>query len=177
MSNRVVKILSSFSPNIEVYSIDESFLDLSGLNQQDHAAYGAEIRQRVADWLGLAVCVGIGPTKTLAKLANHCAKKALAGQYGVCDLNTLSPEDLNQLLSRIEVGEVWGIGRKLAPRLNAMGIHTVRQLRDADAETFAPASRWSSSGLSVSYAGSPVWTWRRWCRTGSRSCAADPSGN
>ena len=135
MSNRVVDILSSFSPNIEVYSIDESFLDLSGLNQQEHAAYCAEIRQRVADWLGLAVCVGIGSTKTLAKLANHCAKKALAGQEGVCDLNTLSSEALNQLLSRIEVGEVWGIGRKLAPRLNAMGIHTVRQLRDADAET------------------------------------------
>ncbi len=135
MSNRVVDILSTFSPNIEVYSIDESFLDLSGLNQQEHAAYCAEIRQRVADWLGLAVCVGIGSTKTLAKLANHCAKKALAGQEGVCDLNTLSSEALNQLLSRIEVGEVWGIGRKLAPRLNAMGIHTVRQLRDADAET------------------------------------------
>ena len=80
MSNRVVDILSSFSPNIEVYSIDESFLDLSGLNQQDHAVYGAEIRQRVADWLGLAVCVGIGPTKTLAKLANHCAKKHWLGR-------------------------------------------------------------------------------------------------
>ena len=135
MSNRLVNILSGFSPNIEVYGIDESFLDLSGLNQRDHAVYGTEIRQRVADWLGLAVCVGIGPTKTMAKLANHCAKKALAGQDGVCDLNTLSPEALNQLLSRIEVGEVWGIGRKLAPRLNAMGIHNVRQLRDADAET------------------------------------------
>lgn len=135
MSNRVVDILSSFSPNIEVYSIDESFLDLSGLNQRDHAAYGAEIRQRVADWLGLAVCVGIGSTKTLAKLANHCAKKSLAGWDGVCDLNTLSPEAFNQLLSKIEVGEVWGIGRKLAPRLNEMGIHSVRQLRDADAET------------------------------------------
>ena len=135
MSNRVVDILSTFSPNIEVYSIDESFLDLSGLNQRDHEAYGAEMRQRVADWLGLAVCVGIGSTKTLAKLANHCAKKALAGRDGVCDLNTLSPEVSNQLLSRIEVGEVWGIGRKLAPRLNVMGIHTVRQLRDSDAET------------------------------------------
>ena len=70
ISNRVVEVLSCFSPNIEVYSIDESFLELSGFERLGYLAYGAEIRQRVADWLGLAVCVGIGSSKTLAKLAN-----------------------------------------------------------------------------------------------------------
>jgi DNA polymerase V len=137
MSNRVVEVLSDFSPNLEVYSIDESFLDLSGMNMRAEslAAYGVEIRQRVADWLGLAVCVGIAPTKTLAKLANHCAKKGLAGADGVCDFTTLNPGALSHLFARIDVGEVWGVGRQIKARLAAMGIQTVRQLRDADAET------------------------------------------
>ncbi|MDQ5878401.1 MAG: polymerase [Pseudomonadota bacterium] len=137
MSNRVVQVLAGFSPNLEVYSIDESFLDLSGFTGQADslAAYGAEIRQRVADWLGLAVCVGIAPTKTLAKLANHCAKKDRFGTGGVCDFTTASPAALDALFERVEAGEVWGVGRKITSRLQAMGIHTVRQLRDANAET------------------------------------------
>jgi DNA polymerase V len=135
MSNRVVAILSSFSSNIEVYSIDESFLDLSGFERYGYQDYGQTIRQQVADWLGLAVCVGIGATKTLAKLANHCAKKALAGEQGVCDFTILAADQLTQLFDQIEVGEVWGVGRKISAKLEAMGIHTVRQLRDADAET------------------------------------------
>lgn len=135
LSNRVVEVLSMFSPNIEVYSIDESFLELSGFGRLGYQAYGAEIRQRVADWLGLAVCVGIGPTKTLSKLANHAAKKSLAGKDGVCDFLSMKPGDLARLMATISVGEVWGIGRKISAHLEAMGITTVLQLRDADAET------------------------------------------
>lgn len=134
LSNRVVEILSGFSPNVEVYSIDESFLELSGFVgvAPDLAAYGQQIRQRVADWLGLAVCVGIAPTKTLAKLANHCAKKQLAGSEGVCDFSALSETDLSRLFARIDVGEVWGVGRKIAQRLDEIGIHSVEQLRKVD---------------------------------------------
>jgi DNA polymerase V len=137
MSNRVVEVLSGFAPNLEVYSIDESFLELSGipLPEGGLAAYGYVIRQRIADWLGLAVCVGIAPTKTLAKLANHCAKKGLAGADGVCDFTAISPDDLTALFNQIEVSEVWGVGRKIDARLETMGIRTVRQLRDMDAET------------------------------------------
>ncbi len=137
LSNRVVEVLSKFSPNIEVYSIDESFLELSGFErlQGGLAGYGEEIRQRVADWLGLAVCVGIGPTKTLAKLANHAAKKNLAGENGVCDFLSMLPEDLTCLLGSIPVGEVWGIGRKITARLETMGVTTALQLREANAET------------------------------------------
>lgn len=135
MSNRVVQVLSGFTPQLEVYSIDESFLELSGVYGQTSslAAYGEAIRQRVADWLGLAVCVGIASTKTLAKLANHCAKKGLFGGAGVCDFTTASPAELDRLFEHIEVGEVWGVGRKISARLQSMGIHSVRQLRDADA--------------------------------------------
>lgn len=135
LSNRVVEVLSEFSPNIEVYSIDESFLELSGFERRGYSAYGSEIRQRVADWLGLAVCVGIGQTKTLSKLANHAAKKSLAGKDGVCDFLSMQPGDLTHLLERIPVGEVWGIGRKFTARLEEMGITTAKQLREADAET------------------------------------------
>ncbi len=135
LSNRVVQVLSQFSPSIEVYSIDESFLDFSGFERVGYQAYGAEIRQRVADWLGLAVCVGIGPTKTLAKLANHAAKKNLAGAEGVCDFTTMSETQLSDLFASIDVGEVWGVGRKITAQLEAMGIHSVQQLRDSDAET------------------------------------------
>lgn len=136
LSNRCVEVLSGFTPNIEVYSIDESFLELSGFEGRSGglATYGAEIRQRVADWLGLTVCVGIGPSKTLAKLANYAAKKNLAGANGVCDFTEMSPTALDALLQHIEVGEVWGIGRKIEVRLEAMGIRTAQQLRDADAE-------------------------------------------
>jgi DNA polymerase V len=135
MSNRVVEVLGQFTPDLEVYSIDESFLDLTGFDPAGLEAYGQVIRQRVANWLGLAVCVGIASTKTLAKLANHCAKKNLSGRTGVCDFTTLDPEALTGLLDSIPVNEVWGVGSKLNRRLAAMGIHSVRQLRDADAET------------------------------------------
>ncbi len=131
MSNRVVEVLGQFTPNLEVYSIDESFLDLTGFNR-DLVEYGQEIRQRIQRWLGLAVCVGIAPTKTLAKLANHCAKKGLAGTDGVCDFSTKSESQLSQLFAGIDVGEVWGVGRKIHARLADLGITTVQQLRDAD---------------------------------------------
>jgi len=135
VSNRVVEVLAQFSPDIEVYSIDESFLDLAGFEGTGLAEYGRQIRERVQRWLGLTVFVGIAPTKTLAKLANHCAKNNLAGAAGVCDFTMMPAADLDALLARIDVGEVWGVGRKLTPRLQAMGIGTVRDLRDADAET------------------------------------------
>lgn len=135
LSNRVVEVLSQFTPDLEVYSIDESFLDLSGFGHLQLADYGQRMRQRVADWLGLAVCVGIAPTKTLAKLANYCAKKRLAGRDGVCDFTAMSQEALAALFARIEVEEVWGVGRKLAARLKSMGIETVEDLRRADADT------------------------------------------
>ncbi|MDP3688497.1 MAG: DNA polymerase V subunit UmuC, partial [Sulfurimicrobium sp.] len=84
MSNRMMSLLRQFSPRQEIYSIDECFLGLEGFNR-DLTAYGQEIRQQVRQWIGLPVCVGIGPSKTLAKLANHIAKKGPEWN-GVCDL-------------------------------------------------------------------------------------------
>ena len=132
MSNRVMTILNDFSPNQEIYSIDECFLDISGFDR-DLIAYGQEMRGRILQWTGLPVCVGIGATKTLAKLANHCAKKQ-AQFNGVCNFNVLDEHALDDMLSKLDVGEVWGIGRRLAPKLKALGINTVLDLKRADPE-------------------------------------------
>lgn len=133
MSNRVMTILRDFSPHVEVYSIDESFLCLDGLAGlwDSHARLGQAIRQRVRQWIGLPVCVGIAPSKTLAKLANHLAKKKPEFN-GVCDLTRLTEAELRRYFSALEVGEVWGVGRQIAMRLSQLGIDTVQSLREAE---------------------------------------------
>jgi DNA polymerase V len=92
------------------------------------------IRHRIKQWTGLPVCVGIGTTKTLAKLANRCAKK-LPRFDGVCDLRELERDEYEALLSTIDVQDLWGVGARIAAKLIPMGIRTVTQLRDADAAT------------------------------------------
>lgn len=131
MSNRVTNTLRGFSPDIEVYSIDESFLRIERVAHlyESVTAMGQQIRERVRQWTGLPVCVGCGPTKTLAKLANHMAKKNPIFN-GVCDLHALSRTERRQWMSQIEVGEVWGVGRRINQRLAVMGIHTVLDLRN-----------------------------------------------
>jgi DNA polymerase V len=128
MSNRVMRILGEFSPNQEVYSIDESFVDLTGTPNLREVSFA--MRERVRTWTGMPVCVGIGPTKTLAKLANHVAKKHPRSQ-GVFNYNALTNAQKAALLKRIPVSEVWGVGRKLTQRLLAHGVETVLDLREA----------------------------------------------
>jgi DNA polymerase V len=132
MSNRMMGVLGSYSPEQEIYSIDECFLGLVGFAPDSLSTMGQRIRRQVRQWVGIPVCVGIASTKTLTKLANHCAKKDLAGSDGVCDFGQLSPDELTALFDRIAVNEVWGVGRRLTERLAGMGITTVRALRDAD---------------------------------------------
>lgn len=132
MSNRVMSILSKFSPRHEVYSIDECFVDLTGIRKLRDVSY--TMRHRVGKWTGIPVCVGIGPTKTLAKLANHVAKKHPRSK-GVFNYNDLSDEQKTRLLKQIPVEEVWGVGRKLNKRLAAHGVHTVHDLRLAHVPT------------------------------------------
>jgi len=131
LSARVMSVLGQFAPDQEVYSIDESFLDFTRQPHLDLTTTGHCIRERVKQWVGVPVSVGIGSTKTLAKLANHVAKKR-AGWNGVCDLGTLPGSDLEALLASIEVREVWGVGRKTAMKLAEQGIRSVADLRTAD---------------------------------------------
>lgn len=131
LSARVMSILSTFSPKQEIYSIDECFLDLDGFDPQSLMAYGQKIRQTVKQNVGIPVCVGIADTKTLAKLANHCAKNGLAGENGVCDFGLLDSAQRKSLLSSIPVGEVWGVGRRITEKLLTMDIKSVEGLRTA----------------------------------------------
>ncbi|UWE18104.1 Y-family DNA polymerase [Herbaspirillum huttiense] len=132
MSNRVTDVLRQYSPRLEVYSIDESFLALDGLAGlwPSMSDMGQAIRHQILNWVGVPVCVGIGATKTLAKLANHIAKKQ--PQFaGVCDLASLPPAEVDQLLAKIEVGDVWGAGRRITEQLARLRIRTAQALRNA----------------------------------------------
>ena len=135
MSNRMMSILAQYSPDQEIYSIDECFLGLEGFDHVDLVAYCKAMRRQVRQWVGIPVCVGIAETKTMAKLANHCVKNGLAGEDGVCDLGRMRQKDLSRLLSGIKVGEVWGVGRQITKKLGDMGISTVEALRLMDAKT------------------------------------------
>ncbi|HDS1113595.1 Y-family DNA polymerase [Pluralibacter gergoviae] len=129
MSDRVMTTLEAMLPRVEVYSIDEAFCDLTGVrNCRVLKEFGAEIRAAVLQGTGLTVGVGIAQTKTLAKLANHAAKKWQSQTGGVVDLSNIDRQ--RKLMAYYSVDEVWGVGRRLAKKLNAMGINTVLQLAD-----------------------------------------------
>lgn len=129
MSQRVMQTLTRFSPNLEVYSIDEAFLDLNGRQRTNLSDYGREIKETVEKWTGIPVSVGIAKTKTLAKLANQLAKKSKKAN-GVLDLS--NSKYIDQALAAVTVGDVWGVGRKYAAFLKGKGIENALHLRDAD---------------------------------------------
>ncbi|HHT7414901.1 TPA: Y-family DNA polymerase [Raoultella ornithinolytica] len=131
MSNRVMTTLEELSPRCEIYSIDEAFCDLTGVrNCRDLTDFGREIRETILQRTHLTVGVGIAQTKTLAKLANHAAKKWQRQTGGVVDLSNI--EKQRKLMAALPVDEVWGVGRRISKKLEAMGIKTVLQLADTD---------------------------------------------
>lgn len=147
MSDRMMSLAAGLGPTQEIYSIDESFIGLQGvrgdLTKRAHA-----ISARINQWVGIPCGVGIGQTKTLAKLANHIAKTAerKPGSYPaelaqVCNLAALPPQDLDDVLATTLVEEVWGVGRRIAAQLHESGIHTVLDLARLDPAT--ERSRWN----------------------------------
>lgn len=130
MSNRFHETLRQFSPLCEVYSIDEAFMDMTGINKNLNE-YGQVIKNTVMQWTGLPICVGFGHTKTLAKLANHIAKKQPRFN-GVCDLTSMAEEELNAILEKLPVSKVWGVGNKMEAKLNKLGVENVLRLKRAD---------------------------------------------
>lgn len=138
MSSRMMAVEARYAPRQEIYSIDESFLDFHGV-QVDRVATGRHLRAAVLRETGLPTSVGFGPTKTLAKLANHVAKTAdrQVGSYPahlaqVCDFSGLTAEQLHALMAATPVRNVWGVGRKIGERLTAGGVHTVLDLVRSD---------------------------------------------
>ncbi|GAB0063261.1 MULTISPECIES: Y-family DNA polymerase [Pseudomonas syringae group] len=132
MSERVMSIIESMVPASEVYSIDEAFADLTGV-PGDLTAFGRHIRATIFKCTGIPVGVGIGPTKTLSKLANYTAKRLLSHTGGVVDICDL--HNRNWVLRNTAVSEVWGVGRKMKVHLEAMNIRTAMDLARADART------------------------------------------
>jgi DNA polymerase V len=127
ISHRVMTILASLVPAIEIYSIDEAFIDVRGI--RDLHAFGLSIRKTIRQWTGVTVAVGIAPTKTLAKLANNGAKKYSATGGVVVLADT---ERQRKLMSLTPVEKVWGVGRKLTQKLNGLGIQTALDLCQCD---------------------------------------------
>ena len=147
LSDRMMSLAAGLGPAQEIYSIDESFIDLTGVrgNLVDRCH---KVRSRILQWVGIPCGIGIGTTKTLAKLANHIAKTAerKPGSYPVhlaqvCDLAALTPPELETVFAATAVNEVWGVGRRISTQLNDGGIKTVQDLVQLDPATVR--SRWS----------------------------------
>lgn len=121
LSSRVMSILAASVPKIEIYSIDEAYLCVDGIDKKKLEVLCPELVRRIRKWVGIPVSIGIASTKTLAKVANHFAKK-YPGYKGVCRIAT--EEQRDKALKLTPIGDVWGIGRRVAPRLLAMGLTT-----------------------------------------------------
>ena len=128
MSRRIISILRDESVDIEQYSIDEAFIFPPTTAAKDYVAYGQRIRAKILRWVGIPCGIGFAPTKTLAKIADHIAKKRPEGVF-------VLPDDPSEFLANLPCGEVWGVGRRLAPKLRAERILTALHLRDAPDDT------------------------------------------
>jgi len=137
ISRRVMKTLKQFSPQIEIYSIDEAFLNLSSIRDEDLAEYGNKIRKTILKWTGIPTSIGIASTKTLSKAANYIAKKE---KSGVIDL--INSKNIDKILSEIKINEVWGVGRQLTKFYVKNKINTAYDLKNA-------ASNWIKKNTSV----------------------------
>jgi len=128
MSNRVMTTLEGMAPAVEIYSIDEAFMNLDGMSRIEPLEdFGRRVRERIKQETHLTVGVGIAPTKTLAKLANHAAKK-WSKTGGVLDLSNI--ERQKKLMALVPVEDVWGVGRRISKKLNAMGVITAKDLSE-----------------------------------------------
>ena len=146
--------LGSLVPDIEVYSIDENFLRLTQFAASDLAPFCQQIRKRVKRWTGIPTCVGLGPTKTLAKVANWMAKKR-PEFHGVCDLR--DPQARAELLPTVPLAEVWGIGKASAQKLAEFEVTTA-------ADLVGGCSPWSALALYTNYGEFRVSPCRSWSR-------------
>ena len=125
LSRRVIAVLGTFSQDVEQYSIDEAFIGVSMTDPDELFEFGRKVRATILKWVGIPCGVGFAPSKTLAKIANHIGKKEPAGVF-------VMPSDPSPILDSLPVSEVWGVGRKLAPKLQRIGIRTAGQLAAAD---------------------------------------------
>lgn len=129
LSRRMNLIYEMHCPDTEIYSIDETFMELSKMNIPDRRSWALALRATTLQWIGIPTCVGIGPSKTLAKVANKWAKTDLDSK-GVCDLTDAIYR--SEVLQQFPIEDIWGVGRQSAKKLRALGIKTAAQMRDMD---------------------------------------------
>ncbi|WP_438967057.1 Y-family DNA polymerase [Flavobacterium sp.] len=134
LSNRVMKILEAYTPNVEVYSIDESFMNFDGMNIEDYHAYGIQIKTRIHKWLSIPVCIGFAPTKALSKVANKIAKKYQERTQGIYVIDT--DEKRIKALKWTKIEDVWGIGFRLTKKMQAKNILTAYDFTLSHNESF-----------------------------------------
>ena len=125
LSRRVMRTLKRFNSEIEVYSIDEAFIDLTNFPDQDVEKIGKEIRETVLQWTGIPTSIGIAKTKTLSKIANHIAKKKISGVTSLIGIENIDP-----ILEKININDVWGVGRQLTKFYQKNGIYNAKQLKN-----------------------------------------------
>ena len=150
LSRRVMRTLKRFNSEIEVYSIDEAFLDLSNFSDEEVENVGKEIRATVLQWTGIPTSVGIAKTKTLSKVANHIAKKKLSGVTSLIWI-----EDIDPILEKVEINDVWGVGKQLTKFYNKNGIYNAKQLKNKSNTWIKKSSNVLSSRTSMELRGIP----------------------
>ena len=150
LSRRVMRTLKRFNSDIEVYSIDEAFMDLSNYTDAEVESVGREIRQTVLKWTGIPTSIGIAKTKTLSKVANHIAKKK---QSGVTSL--IGIENLDPILEKVEINDVWGVGRQLTKFYQKNGIYNAKQLKNKSNTWIKKSSNVLSSRTAMELRGVP----------------------
>jgi len=150
LSRRVMRTLKRFNSDIEVYSIDEAFMDLSNFSDNEVEQVGREIRETVLKWTGIPTSIGIAKTKTLSKIANHIAKKK---QSGVTSL--IGIENLDPILEKVEINDVWGVGKQLTKFYQKNGIYNAKQLKNKSNTWIKKCSNVLSSRTAMELRGVP----------------------
>ena len=150
LSRRVMRTLKRFNSDIEIYSIDEAFMDLSNFSDKEVEEVGKEIRSTVLKWTGIPTSIGIAKTKTLSKVANHIAKKT---KVGVTSL--IGAENLDPILEKVEINDVWGVGRQLTKFYQKNGIYNAKQLKNKSNTWIKKCSNVLSSRTAMELRGIP----------------------
>ncbi len=150
LSRRVMRTLKRFNSEIEVYSIDEAFIDLSNFPDLEIEKVGKEIRETVLQWTGIPTSIGIAKTKTLSKVANHIAKKKQSGVTSLIDIENLDP-----ILEKVEINDVWGVGRQLTKFYKKNGVYNAKQLKNKSNTWIKKSSNVLSSRTAMELKGIP----------------------
>ncbi len=150
ISRRVMRTLKRFNSDIEIYSIDEAFLDLSNFSDNEIENIGHEIRSIVLKWTGIPTSIGIAKTKTLSKVANHIAKKKKSGVVSLIGIENIDP-----ILEKVDINDVWGVGRQLTKFYHQNGIYNAKQLKNKSNTWIKKSSNVLSSRTAMELRGIP----------------------